>query len=122
MSKNSLCFLLFVLSACSWNSATAADQPAYDAQGKRNPFIPLVTSDGRLQMIEDTAQASKDTELVVDGIMFDKYGVSYALVNGDVVKVGDSVGEYRVLSIEPRKVAFIKEGQVKEVPFEKEGK
>lgn len=121
MSRNSF-YLLLVLSVSLSLPAIAADQPAYDAQGKRNPFIPLVTSDGRLQMIEDTAQTSKDTELVLDGIMFDKYGVSYALVNGDVVKVGDSVGEYQVLSIEPKKVSFIKEGQVKEVPFEKEGK
>jgi len=90
----------------------------YDSQGKRNPFMPLVTSDGRLVMIED--QPQKNTVLTLQGIAFDKNGISYALVNGEVARVSDYIGEYQVLRIEKRKVIFIKDSVTSEVELKKE--
>jgi len=82
----------------------------YDAKGKRNPFIPLVTSDGRLLKLQE----EQTKELSLTGIIYDKNGVSYAIVNGIVVGVGDTVGDYRVLKILENKVIFVEDNQMVE--------
>ena len=91
----------------------------YDSLGKPDPFSPWVTSDGRLQILE--SREKKDaSELSLEGIIYDKYGLSYAVVNGEVVKIGDSIDGYQILKIEEKKVIFIKEGQAVEVELKKE--
>ncbi len=89
----------------------------YDSQGKRNPFIPLVTPDGRLLKLDQQKSAGG---LFLEGIIYDKNGLSYAMVNDQVVKIGDTVGDYQVLRIEEKKVVFIKEGEPKEVELKEE--
>lgn len=86
----------------------------YDARGRRNPFIPLVTPEGRLLKLdkEDTASSGG---LVIEGVIYDKFGRSFAIVNTEVVGIGDSVGDYQVLKIFENKVVFIKDGQPLEV-------
>lgn len=90
----------------------------YDPKGKRNPFIPLVTPEGRLVKL-DKEEATGD--LMIEGIIYDKHGRSFAVVNGSVVAIGDMVADYQILKIEENKVIFIKEGQVVEVGLKKEG-
>lgn len=97
--------------------ASAQDEFTYDAKGKRNPFIPLVTPDGRLVKLE---QDQGGQDVAIQGIIFDKHGVSYAIVNSNVVGVGDNIGDYRVLKIMPNKVIFIKDGQAVEIGMAKE--
>lgn len=92
----------------------------YDAQGKRDPFIPIVTPGGRFQNLEPEQKAAEE-EFKLEGIMFDKYGISYALVDGSVVMIGDTVGEYQVLKIEEKRVIFMREGQEKTLELKKEG-
>lgn len=118
MLKNKLFFVLLFYLAIP---AFAQENFIYDAQGKRNPFIPLVTADGRFLQLE-VDQTLKDAGLNLAGIIYDKYGISYAIVNDSVVKIGDYVDDYQVLKIEESKVTFIKEGQIKEVGFKKEGR
>jgi type II secretory pathway component PulC len=96
----------------------AQDEFVYDAKGKRNPFIPLVTSDGKILNLDSVETSNKG--LALEGIIYDKNGVSFAIVNGSVVKVGDVVGDTQVLKIEKNKVIFIKEGQTSEIEL-KEG-
>lgn len=98
-------------------AAMAQDEFTYDSRGKRNPFIPLVTPDGRLLKLE---QEQGVQDLNIHGIIYDKLGVSYAIVNSDVVGVGDTVGDYRVLKVLPNKVIFIKDGQAVEIEISKE--
>ena len=107
------CFLVF---------SYAQDEFVYDSKSKRNPFIPLVTPDGRLMKLDK--EEEKKGDLIVEGIIYDKNGRSFAIVNTSVVGIGDFVGEYRVLKIEQTKVIFIKEDQTLEVPLsvEKEEK
>ncbi len=90
----------------------------YDAKGKRNPFIPLVTPDGRLLKLE--TQENLNASLLVEGIIYDKNGLSYAIVNGSVVSIGDTVGDFQVLKIEDNKVIFIKDGLTQEIELKKE--
>ncbi|MFH1442385.1 MAG: hypothetical protein ABIH18_10160 [Candidatus Omnitrophota bacterium] len=86
----------------------AQDNFIYDAKGKRNPFIPLVTADGRLLKL-DVEETRGD--LAIEGIIYDEQGVSYAIVNGSVVKAGDIINNAQVLKIEKNKVILIKEGK-----------
>ncbi|MDD5431373.1 MAG: hypothetical protein PHO70_00075 [Candidatus Omnitrophica bacterium] len=90
----------------------------YDAKGKRNPFIPLVTTDGRLMKLDKEEQRGN---LAVEGIIYDKNGRSFAVVNGMVVGIGDVVSDYQVLKIEENKVIFIREGEALEIELKKEG-
>lgn len=106
---------LFIFAA----SCFAEEQFDYNAKGKRDPFISLVTSDGRLLNLDKEEDTSKG--LLLEGIMYDKHGVSYAVVNSKVVKVGDEVAGYQVLKIEKDKVIFIMDGQSTEVELKKEG-
>lgn len=91
----------------------------YDAKGKRNPFIPLVTSEGRLLKL-DKQESTAQHGLMIEGIIYDKFGRSFAIVNATVVGIGDMVGDYQVLKILDNKVIFIKNGEPLEVELVKE--
>jgi len=97
----------------------AEEQFVYDAKSKRNPFLSLVTNDGRLLNLEQE-ETQTEPGLLLEGIIYDKNGLSYAIVNGSVVRIGDTVGSYQVLRIEANKVIFIKEGETKEIELKKE--
>ncbi len=83
----------------------------------RNPFMPLVTSDGRLISLDKEKTKS---DLIVEGTVFDKYGRSYAVVNGLIIEVGDSIDGFRVLKVEEGRVTFMKDGQTKVVEVKEE--
>lgn len=109
----SLFILLFSLTCFAQN-----EEFIYDAKSKRDPFIPLVSSSGRLLNLDKEEVQGDD--LIVEGIIYDKNGRSYAIVNAAVVGIGDVVGEYQVLKIEEKKVIFIREGQMREVEINRE--
>lgn len=101
-----------------WVLSYAQKEPAYDAKNKRDPFIPLVTPDGRLVTLEKEESVSG---LSVEGIIYDEHGLSYAIVNSEVVGVSDKAGDYQVLKIEKNKVIFVKGGQTLEIELKEEG-
>lgn len=106
--------LYWIAASCSVSFAQGIF--VYDAAGRRDPFVPLVSADGRL------LSPNKETlqELQVNGIIYDGQGSSYAIVNSMVVKNGDMIGEYKVLRIEEGKVVFDKGGQPLEVEIHQE--
>jgi hypothetical protein len=95
----------------------AQEEFIYNSKSKRDPFIPLVTSDGRLLKLD---KEEGEVDLLVEGIMFDEHGLSYCLINGQIVKIGDVINEYQVLKIEKDKAVFIKDGQPLEIELKKE--
>ncbi len=124
MSRNSISRTVSVvllagasLCAFSFSISPAQDEFVYEAGDLRNPFMALVTSDGRLVKLESP---EKKGEIALEGIIYDKHGLSYAVANGSVVKIGDFVGGYQVLKIEQNKISLIKQGQVKEIELKKE--
>jgi hypothetical protein len=96
-----------------------AEEPfVYDAQDKRNPFIPLVDASGRLIKLD---KQERRGDLSVEGIIFDKSGRSFAIINGEVVGVGDGVsGGYQVLKIEQQKVILMKNAEAREIAIERD--
>ena len=126
MNKIKYCSAMVFLGFCvfSGSLAYAQEEFVYDPGDRRDPFLQLVSSDGRFVQIEpvrkDDETESDESALRIEGIIYDKFGFSYALVNGSVVKVGEFVNDFQVLKIEPNKVVFIREGQPLDVFLQKE--
>lgn len=108
---------VFFVILFGYTFSLAQDQFKYNDKGKRNPFIPLVTSEGRLLKLD---KRESEGGLSLEGIIFDKYGRSFAIVNGNVVGVGDVVAGYQVLKIEQKKVIFIKSGETVSIELKAE--
>ena len=95
-----------------------AGEFVYNPKGKRDPFIPLVTRNGRLLQLD--YQEEGVITPVVEGIVYDKRGISYAIVNGEIVMVGDKIYNFKVLKIEDNKVILLNEGQLVEIILQRE--
>lgn len=109
-------FLFGLILSCAFGQT----EFIYDAKGKRNPFIPLVTPEGRLLKL-DKQEDITPGGLAIEGIIYDKFGRSFAIVNATVVGIGDMVGDFQVLKILEHKVIFIRNGEPLEVELTKEG-
>jgi hypothetical protein len=110
MSINKVLFIPVILVAVG-KIAFCQEGFVYDSKGKRNPFIPLVSSEGRLLKLDKREISAGTGSLSLEGIIYDKSGRSFAIVNATVVGIGDSVGDYQVLKIYANKVIFIKDGE-----------
>jgi hypothetical protein len=113
--------ILFSLVIFSVPCVFAQDKFEYDSAGKRDPFIQLVTPDGRFQKLEADEAREANPQLKLEGIMYDPAGTSYAIVNGLVVKSSEEVDGYRVIKIDENSVIFNKGGQDKQILLKKEG-
>lgn len=82
-------------------------RPAYEAQGKRDPFVPLVR-DGRLIAPKGGGEFST---LTLVGILWDAGGQSIALINDTAVKAGDVLGDYQVQEIRQDGVVLMRDGK-----------
>lgn len=84
----------------------------YDSGGLRNPFIPLITNDGRLIKV---STGSGTSDLVLEGIIYEEKGESYAIVNAAIVRPGDVVNGWEVSSVEQNKVVITKGSELREL-------
>ncbi|PIQ89011.1 MAG: hypothetical protein COV72_05050 [Candidatus Omnitrophica bacterium CG11_big_fil_rev_8_21_14_0_20_42_13] len=91
----------------------------YKAQGKRDPFIPLVTPEGLIRSFEDEADKSG---FYLEGIIYDYSGESLAIINGEIVKKGEIVAGMEILDIEKDKVVVLQNGERREVLLREEGR
>jgi len=98
------CILFTIL--CSLNFAQ--EPYVYESAGRRDPFMPLLTPDGRLLQIETRAPSG---ELRLEGIIFDKGGASLAIINGAVVAEGEPIDDIKVIKIMENKIIFEKDGK-----------
>ncbi len=78
--------------------------------------MPLITPTGYLLNLEPEENAA----LRLEGIMYDQKGESMAIINGELVRVGEPVGDAIVSSIEPTKVTIIKDNQTVELELRRE--
>ena len=85
--------LIFVLILFFANSVYAQEAFVYDDHGKRDPFVPLVSSAGMVVTYDEDLSVN---DLVLEGIVADASGNNAAIVNGKVVKVHDQIGPYVV--------------------------
>lgn len=73
----------------------------YDSKGRRDPFLPVVSKDGYIINREADVPVS---DMNLEGIIYDEGGKSLAIINGNVLKVGDKIGIYAISMIEKKKV------------------
>ena len=95
----------FVITLLFANSVYAQANFVYDEHGKRDPFVPLVSSAGMVVTYDEDLSVN---DLVLEGIVSDAEGNNMAIVNGKVVNVKDKIGPYTVDLITGDHVEFLK--------------
>jgi hypothetical protein len=80
----------------------------YQAKGRRDPFVALVR-DGKL--VAATGARSAGPGPVLRGVLWDPGGQSIAMINEGEYRVGDMVGEYRILEIRKEAVVLANGGE-----------
>jgi len=96
---------IFVLLLFFPNLVYAQGAFVYDDHGKRDPFVPLVSSAGMVVTYDEDLAVN---DLVLEGIVTGASGDNVAIVNGKVVKPHDQVGPYIVDTIAVDHVEFLK--------------
>jgi len=85
------------------------DFPEYNDEGKSDPFVPLVTKEGILTHISNE---KKDANFYLQGIFYDDKGESMALINEQVVRKNDMIGECKIVDIKKESVVYTKNGEL----------
>ena len=88
-------------------SVYVADDSVYDAHGRRDPFVPLVTASTHIS--SGLVSVESPEELNVEGIVYDPHG-SIVVINGTVLKEGEELGAVKVLKIKPDGALFTVNG------------
>jgi hypothetical protein len=99
MIQKSIVIILFFL------CLLPAGVNAYEDKGKRDPFWPLISASGT---IINYGEDITPSDMVLEGIMSDGGGKYTAIINGNIVKPGDTVGSFTIERIEPNVVYFEK--------------
>jgi hypothetical protein len=100
MKKRAINFLvitILLISVIFMQQQLLGDEYEYFSRGKRDPFIPLVTSEIRSSLGLNTVESIEDIEL--EGIIFDPTGSSLAVLNGEIVKEGDKMENVEIVKI-----------------------
>ena len=90
-------------------SAMAEEDFIYNAKGKRDPFVPLVSKDGAYA--SDAYGISGIQDIRLEGIVWDEAQGSIAIINGEIVKEGQKIGAIEVLRVERDAVVFNIDGK-----------
>ena len=118
MIKKTLIIICLVFVATCVVYAQREEVFIYDSKGKRDPFLSLVSPEGFLINLESTGDTS---EIILEGIIYDPRGSSYAIINAEVVAPGDTIGRFEVIDIKKNKIILLRDGERIEVKLE-EGK
>jgi type II secretory pathway component PulC len=95
----------------SYHLSFAFDQAqfTYDSQGNRDPFMPLLTKDGR--PITTYSRIGSINDIIVEGILYDPQGASIVIINDMILKHGDSISGVTVKKIEKNSVVLSFKGE-----------
>lgn len=98
-----------LLAAGPWGSAEAE----YLAKGQRDPFVPLLTAEG--ERIHPPAvydgPAPSEAGPRLEGVALSAGGISHAVINGRVLREGETFDGIRVLRIEAGSVTVERDGE-----------
>ena len=103
--KNKLIILFVLIWALTAVAAYASEEQAfiYNSKNKRDPFIPLVTQSGVYAPgLEMAVESVADISL--EGTMIDPQGGSLAIINGQILRLGDQIGIFKIIKIEAARV------------------
>lgn len=89
---------LFLISNLTNNALAASEVFVYDSHNRHDPFLPLVSKDGRI-LIRETEGAKTINDVSLQGILWDPNGASYAVLNGEPIKEGEEFEGLEVVRI-----------------------
>ena len=115
MKRAGLALLLVVFGLCAGSPAAWA---LYESKGKRNPFIPLLLTDGqRITPPPDEEELDPMGlgSLVLQGVVYDPSGDSTVILNGQLLRENEEWEGIRVLKIESNTVTIWKDGETHEL-------
>ncbi len=121
--RNIFCFVILAMVFFALAQTVFCDQPAepsdfvYDDHGKRDPFWSLLGSRGTILNFDNDLQAS---DMVLEGILVEPNGDSVAIINGNIIKVGDKVGFFIVKEIQVNVVVLGKGQEIVTLKLKKE--
>lgn len=95
-----LSLMIFLTATCLF----AEEAYEYEAQSRRDPFVPLVSEKGLYA--SDAYGISGIGDIRLEGIVWDDVEISIAIVNGEIVREGQEIGSVKVLKIEKDAVVF----------------
>lgn len=81
----------------------------YRAEGRNDPFLPLVSKDGKLTVTYGVINSIND--VILEGILYDPAGESVVVLNDIILKENDQVGRIKVKRIENNYVILIYENE-----------
>lgn len=118
-----ICLLLFVLCLQCWFvSAAGRQRYIYDSKGRRDPFIPLVDKTGfRTDFSPPEERVRLPFEVGIKGILWNGREY-YAIINDEVRKKGQNLGDIKIKDIEKDKVVLEYAGKEFITFFKKEKK
>ena len=87
----------------------AAEKSLYNAHGKRDPFIPLVTSTMKSSS-SNLLGVDNIEDVVVEGVVYDARKGSIVIVNGTILREGEELGSVKVLKVQPNGARFLVNG------------
>ncbi len=90
----------------------------YNAKGKRDPFVPLISESGGYA--SDAYEASAAEDIRLEGIVWDDVKGSIAIINGEIAKEGDVMGSIKILKINQDSVIFDVGGESIKIDLNKE--
>lgn len=98
---------------------TGAEQFKYEGKDRRDPFVPLVNEQGKITTSSSAVGSIKD--IVLEGIVWDPKGGSIVIINQNILKEQDFIGDYQLTKIESDRVILKKANKEYVVELVKEG-
>ncbi|MBN1405509.1 MAG: hypothetical protein JW946_03225 [Candidatus Omnitrophica bacterium] len=77
----------------------------YNAMDVRDPFMPLVTKDGKIAYGYSAIKNIGDLRL--EGIVFDPSAGSIAIINGALLRKNETIGNIKLLDVEQNRVKIL---------------
>ena len=103
--------LLFILGSVICQDVDA-EQFAYDSKGKHDPFFSAT------EILEDDVNYS---DLKLEGIILD-VGGAHAVINSEIVQVGDSIAGFKVRTIDANRVVLERDEKTFDLLLRREDK
>lgn len=105
-------FLLLIIVPAAWAE--------YQAKGKRDPLIPLLTPSGQRIFPPgyDEEAPTGISGLRLQGIVFDPKADSYAIINDQIVRQQEEVDGFQVVRIDAASVTLLAEGETHQLFLE----
>ncbi|MCB9757187.1 MAG: hypothetical protein H6753_02030 [Candidatus Omnitrophica bacterium] len=114
---------MVLMIACGQAGAIAADGTSvekeftYNDHDKRDPFWSLLGNRGTILNFDKDIYAS---DMVLEGVLLEPTGDSVAIINGNIVKIGDKVGFFIVKEIQVNMVILEKGQEIITLKLKKE--